>query len=200
MTAGVVFAKTAKGVAEIDSRAAGLSARVRRVLIFVDGKRSVAALRELVQADDLTHTLGALEELGLIEVASVVEAPAVSRAGVQTSVAVPAVASSAVAAVAPPLAPQAVAAGQRLPSIYAFLGDGTEDDPRRFDMSRNFMGNTLRTFVGPVGATSLIDRIDTALDRSALRALFDEWYHAIVMSREGKRQAEDLRSKLLEII
>lgn len=183
MTSGVIFAKTARGLAEIEARAAGLSARVRRVLIFVDGKRPVSVLRDLTQADDLTHTLGLLEEMGLIEVAAIAasEAPAAGethgRAG-----------------------PAPVPAGERLPSIYAFRGDGSEADAKRLEMSRNFMGNTLRTFVGPVGATSLMERIDAAVDRRELRAVFDEWYHAMVMSRDGKRQAEELRGKLLEIV
>jgi len=30
--------------------------------------------------------------------------------------------------------------------------------------------------------------------------LYDEWYHAIVMSRDGKREAEGLRAKLLDVI
>ena len=38
---GVIFAKTRKGHEEIETRSGGLSPRVRRVLIFVDGKRSV---------------------------------------------------------------------------------------------------------------------------------------------------------------
>ena len=33
-----------------------------------------------------------------------------------------------------------------------------------------------------------------------MRQLFDEWYHAIVSSRDGRRQAEHLRGKLLEVI
>ena len=37
---GVVFAKTRKGQDEIATKAGGLSPRVRRVLIFVDGKIS----------------------------------------------------------------------------------------------------------------------------------------------------------------
>ncbi|AYH44134.1 hypothetical protein [Azoarcus sp. DN11] len=65
---GVIFAKTAKGQEEFVSRSGGLSPRVRRVLILVDGRRTVSELRELVAADDLTHTLGSLEELGMIEV------------------------------------------------------------------------------------------------------------------------------------
>lgn len=184
MTSGVIFAKTAQGLAEIEARTAGLSARVRRVLIFVDGKRPVSVLRDLTQADDLTHTLGSLEEMGLIEVAAVAASEALGTAGEPR----------------PGGRPAPVPPGERLPSIYAFRGDGREADPERLEMSRNFMGNTLRTFVGPVGATSLMERIDAAVDRLELRAVFDEWYHAMVMSRDGKRQAEELRGKLLEIV
>ena len=46
----VIFTKTERGHAEITSRAGGLSPRVRRVLIFVDGKRTVAELRERITA------------------------------------------------------------------------------------------------------------------------------------------------------
>ena len=50
---GVVFAKTQKGHDEIATKAGGLTPRVRRVLIFVDGKRSVEELRTMLLADDL---------------------------------------------------------------------------------------------------------------------------------------------------
>jgi hypothetical protein len=33
-----------------------------------------------------------------------------------------------------------------------------------------------------------------------LRSYYDEWYLAIVTSREGRREAESLRSKLLAVI
>ena len=66
---GTAFAKTPKGHEEITSKAGGLSPRVRRVLIFVDGKRTVDELRGMLQSDDLQHTLGMLEEAGYIELA-----------------------------------------------------------------------------------------------------------------------------------
>ena len=169
---GVVFAKTVKGQMEIASRAGGLTPRQRRVLIFVDGKRTVEELRGLVQSDDLQHTLGLLEEDGFIEVASVVNA---------TGTVAPA-----------PATP--------LPSITAF-GDLPEPpDPQRLQRARNFMMNTLNTFVGSLGASALLDRLENAVGHEGLRALYDEWYHAIVMSREGKREAEALRTKLLQVI
>ena len=169
---GVVFAKTVKGQLEIASRTGGLTPRQRRVLIFVDGKRTVEELRGLVQSDDLQHTLGLLEEDGFIEVTSLVTA-----AGTATPA---------------PAAP--------LPSITAFGELPEPHDPMRLQRARNFMVNTLNTFVGSLGASALLDRLENAAGHEGLRALYDEWYHAIVMSREGKREAEALRTKLLQVI
>lgn len=167
----VVFAKTRKGQEEITAKAGGLSPRVRRALIFVDGKRSVDELRGMLQSDDLQHTLGMLEEDGYIEMVGVAEGTRV------------------VAAPAPPLT--GVAAFRALPMVT---------DPMRLQMARNFMTNTLNAFVGSLGASSLLDRIEQADSHEALRAAYDEWYHAIVISRNGKREAETLRAKLLEVI
>ena len=72
-----VFVKTSKGVEEIESRRGGLTPRVRRVLILIDGKRRVEDIREMAVADDLTHTLGVLEESGYIELV----APVADKAG-----------------------------------------------------------------------------------------------------------------------
>lgn len=168
---GVVFAKTPRGHDEITSKAGGLTPRVRRVLIFVDGKRPVDELREMLQSDDLQHTLGMLEEEGYIEVRGIA-----GPGGVAQPVATP------------------------MPPITAFIELTANPDPQRLQHARNFMANTLNTFVGSLGASSLLERIDAAENHTELRELFDEWYHTMVMSREGKRQAEDLRSKLLQVI
>ncbi|HOY02511.1 hypothetical protein [Zoogloea sp.] len=169
---GVIFAKTRKGHEEIETRSGGLSPRVRRVLIFVDGKRSVEDLRGMLQYDDLQHTLGMLEEDGFIEM--------IGPAG------------SATASI--PVAPVSQ------PSLTAFRLHPPGDDPVRLQQARNFMLNTLNAFVGALGTSSLQDRVEAARSPAELRALFDEWYHAIVSSRDGRREAEQLRGKLLEVI
>lgn len=166
----VIFAKTDKGQAEIANRSGGLSPRVRRVLIFVDGKRPVEALRDMLQHDDLQHTLGLLEEEGFIEMAGRSGADGV-RAPLQAS-----------------------------PSTTAFRQHPPGDEVLRLQQARNFMQNTVNAFVGAVGTSSLQDRIAAARDQEALRQLFDEWYRAIVSSRDGRRQAEHLRGKLLDVI
>lgn len=168
---GVVFAKTRKGQDEIATKAGGLSPRVRRVLIFVDGKRSVDELRSMLQSDDLQHTLGMLEEVGYIELARVTDSAGNS------------------------VPPQAA-----LPPITAFGDLPNSADPVRLQQARNFMANTLNAFVGALGTSSLLERIEQAAGHADLRSLYDEWYHAIVMSRDGKREAEALRTKLLAVI
>lgn len=167
----VVFHKTAKGVEEMEKRSHGLSPKVRRVLIMIDGKRSVDALREMALSDDLSHTIGALEEEGFIEVAAMATA-----AGL-----VPAPAGA-------------------LPSITAFRDDPAPNDPMRLQMSRNFMANTVNAFAGSLGNSSLLERISAAGSLDDLRRCFPEWYQAIVMSRDGRREAEALRAKLLETV
>lgn len=167
----VIFAKTERGHAEITSRAGGLSPRVRRVLIFVDGKRTVAELRDMLQYDDLQHTLGLLEEEGYIEMAGV---PGPGGRAHETPAA--------------------------MPSMTTFRLHPPGDDPVRLQKARNFMLNTLNAFVGALGTSSLQDRIEAARNQADLRALFDEWYYAIVSSRDGRREAEHLRGKLLEVI
>jgi hypothetical protein len=167
---GVIFAKTPKGQQEIETRAGGLSPRVRRVLIFVDGKRSVEALRSVLQSDDLQHTLGMLEEDGFISMVTVA-GPAGEK-----------------------IAPHP------LPSLAAFRLHPPGDDPVRLQKARNFMLNTLNAYVGGLGTSSLQDRVEAARTQADLRSLFDEWYHAVVSSRDGRREAEQLRGKLLEVI
>lgn len=167
----VVFAKTALGLDEINRRGGGLTPRQRRVLILIDGRRSVAELRELVQSDDLQHTLGLLEETGYVELAATLDV---------TGAAAPAFGE--------------------LPSITAFGPLPAELDPLRLQQARNFMANTIKAFVGALGASSLLLRIEGAVDHQGLRLLFDEWYHAVVSSREGRREAEALRGKLLQVI
>lgn len=168
----VVFAKTPKGQEEMERRSGGLTPRVRRVLIFVDGKRTVDDLRAMAAADDLTHTLGMLEEDGYIQVVATQD-----KAGKIT----------------------ATSAGQSLPSITAFR-DLSKTDEMSLAKARNFMNNTVNVFAGSVGTSTLIDHIQKAQSHAELRASFDDWYYVIVSSRDGKREAEGLRTKLLEVL
>jgi hypothetical protein len=67
MQPGDVLAKTEKGLQEIQHRGAALTAAARRVLILVDGQRSVADLvHELAHHADVAVLLDQLQVLGLV--------------------------------------------------------------------------------------------------------------------------------------
>lgn len=168
---GVVFAKTARGQEEMATRSGGLSPRVRRVLILIDGKRDVDQLREMVQSDDLTHTLGELEEAGYIEPVALADT-----------------------------AGGAVAVDGSLPPITAFRELPATPVTPELELARNFMINTLKTFFGPYEKLSIIEPVFVARSHEEMRQYFDVWYAAIVSSRDGRRRAEELRTRLLQVI
>ena len=81
----IIYRKSAKGVAEIETRAHRLPPRLRSVLIIIDGKRSASELKGLIlaQADE---TLASLLEQGFIEaVGSAPAAPARAFAAPMTA-------------------------------------------------------------------------------------------------------------------
>ena len=62
-----IFHKTPLGFEEIVGRKHGLTPRMRRCLIMVDGKRSLSELMTTLQGEDITPLIQALEIEGFIE-------------------------------------------------------------------------------------------------------------------------------------
>lgn len=63
----IVYTKTAKGVAEVAARGGTLSLSARRILIMVDGKRSVADLAPLARPGEIDGLIATLETQGFIQ-------------------------------------------------------------------------------------------------------------------------------------
>jgi len=63
----IVFAKTPKGVAEINARSGALTLQARRVLIMIDGRRQVAELTAVVRTGEFDGIISTLESQGMIE-------------------------------------------------------------------------------------------------------------------------------------
>ena len=63
----VVFSRTGKGKDEIETRQYRLSAKLRMVLILVDGVSDVGKLAEKGGAPDLAAALEELSQLGFIQ-------------------------------------------------------------------------------------------------------------------------------------
>lgn len=67
MDGSIVYSKTPKGVAEVAARSAQLSMTTRRVLIMVDGKRTVDELAVLLRPGEIDAVITQLENAGLIQ-------------------------------------------------------------------------------------------------------------------------------------
>ena len=84
MDGTLIYAKTPKGVAEVAARTAQLSMTTRRVLIMMDGKRTVDELSVLVRPGEIDAIVGQLESAGLAHnasgTASIEPAPAIGNA------------------------------------------------------------------------------------------------------------------------
>lgn len=83
MDGTLIYAKTPKGVAEVAARSAQLSMTARRVLIMMDGKRTINELAVLVRPGEIEGIVNQLEGGGLAEKASAdasLEVPTVNGA------------------------------------------------------------------------------------------------------------------------
>ena len=67
MDGSLVYSKTPKGVAEVAARSAQLSMTTRRVLIMVDGKRTIDELAVLLRPGEIDAVITQLENAGLIQ-------------------------------------------------------------------------------------------------------------------------------------
>jgi hypothetical protein len=70
MDGKLIYAKTPKGVAEVAARTAQLSMTTRRVLIMMDGKRTVDELSVLVRPGEIDAIVDQLESAGLAQKAA----------------------------------------------------------------------------------------------------------------------------------
>src|SRR5512133_2379985 len=75
MDGTLIYAKTPKGVAEVAARTAQLSMTTRRVLIMMDGKRTVDELAMLVRPGEIDGIVNQLEAAGLAQRAGDSPAP-----------------------------------------------------------------------------------------------------------------------------
>lgn len=99
MDGSLIYAKTPKGVAEVGARGAQLSMVTRRVLIMMDGKRTVDELAVYVRAGEIGAIITQLESEGLAEKAGAIAATTVAPLAVTES-------ASPEAPAVPPSAPE----------------------------------------------------------------------------------------------
>lgn len=170
MSTAQVYVKTPKGIEEMNSRSFGLTPRLRRVLIMVDGKRKNEEIIGMFTDGDSAAMLNSLIQDGFIAPLS----SHVSAVSIQTDNA--AAVSKQSDHVAPPL-----------------------DDVQRFVMAKNFMSNTIKTFLGGMGS-GLVNQIEKCGNLDELRPHYKAWREAITMTRDGRKQAEELEKRLAALL
>ena len=162
----LVFTKTSQGRSEIDNRTGGLSAKARRLLILIDGQRTLA---ELGTASGLGEELGIWLEQLLS--AGMIESPHGARpvAALAGTLPLPEVPTAAIAAPQPPAAPEAAA---------------ITIDPARLLEAKQLMLDTAQRYLGLMGR-DVTARISAAEDVGALRSCIARWTTAMRETREG---------------
>ncbi len=173
-----VFEKTLKGQEEVKNKTHNLSMIERRVLIFIDGKRTLDDLRSLPGVKDLDGVLSLLSTQGYI-----VQMAEVKKASASVSEASPSASHH------PPGEPDSPF--RKLPETF---------QPDKFNMAKHYMINTLNHFKGFYGATRLVREIDACQTHEELRGFYDAWCERIDGTRAGNKQGEKLRQDLLDVL
>jgi hypothetical protein len=164
--------KTPEGMAELEARAHGLSPLARRLLIFVDGQRTAADLQQLMGKTEVGPLLESLIACGCV----------VWPGGVPAAGAGATAAAGAVAASAEPVWP---------------IEPRT---PKQIEMAKNFMINTLITFVGQYANPDLMKKVQAATDSSVLRDSLQDWKRCIETSTAGARRLKELEAELRKVL
>ncbi|MFW5332982.1 hypothetical protein [Hydrogenophaga sp. ZJX-1] len=185
-----VYAKTAVGQQEIQTRSLGLSPLVRRILVLVDGKRSGSELAPFLSGNgDIEEILGQLLTLDCVE-AQARTKPMASQA-----------------AAAPAPAPAATAtstatnegvesSSSEIPGLPSAGSRSAKDN----EMARNFMINSVNSIIGQNMRVSLVHDIFHAETTEQLRVVYHAWASSMSNHGMGAKRLPELREKLFKVL
>jgi hypothetical protein len=209
MSQARVYSKTEAGLDEVQSRQAGLNARVRQLLILVDGKRSVGELSRMMACTEFDEFLALLELRGLVVLKSLdkpVSSAVATPAPESPSTEIPVTESASMfresasylgagstdrrntedsLALAPSAVLQSIPAMPRSP------------DQVRLDLDRLNMSRLLQETVGPL-AEDLCYRIARASRRAELAELFVASL-TVVELMSGRKAADRFVEKMKQM-
>ena len=178
-----IFAKTALGQQEVQSRAMGLTPLVRRLLILVDGKRSGQELAAFVNGHAVSELLDELLQRQCIE-----------------TVAASAVQATAAAAPAPAPAAEKTATERMREAALAGLPPPESRGAKDVEMARNFMTNTVNTIFQPNTRLTLLKAIFDCRSAAEVRAVYPRWSDAIASSAIGAKRLPEFHDKLFKVL
>ncbi len=154
-----IFRKTEAGVAEVQARALGLRAELRRLLILIDGTATIDRLAAFVRGSEVEFLLAELATLGLIVPAS--DTPTVGI-------------GAAIGKGVGSAGPVTISAGGIKPASGYAAGDGLpEPTAAQVQAVRRAAVHTLHAILGP-GADRLAIRIENCKDAQQMRTAINE--------------------------
>jgi hypothetical protein len=158
-----IFRKTSAGDQEILTRQLGLSAKQRRVLILIDGEKSIGALNRLVLAADLLPAISRLKELELIQSEQNQQLEQIK------------------------IKPQPIQAPQTIQVQY--LTAKPTLDSVRLNAIKALMIDSSESLLGVFGKT-LVEKIKVLNDESELSSTITQWNLSLRESKKGQHHAE----------
>lgn len=168
-----LYVKTDKGRQEIETRAGGLPAKLRRLLIMIDGRKTLDELMSQTGLSiDMDSMLQQLQDGGYVDLEGVAP-PSLAQAASWVPV------QSVVTSTNIPSAPAPVTAVPQ-------YGPVSEVD---LATARGLMLECARIYLGLMGA-ALVRRIEAAAGEAALRACVPAWHMALRESKSGRAVAE----------
>ena len=185
-TKRTIFAKTALGQQQIQTRDLGLSPIGRRALVLVDGKRTADELSVfLVGKGDIAEVLEQLLQLGCIEAVGQAPAATTSRA-----------AASHERMAAAHTAGEPDDTGADLAGLPPADSRSAQDN----EMARNFMINSINAIIGQNMRVTLVTNIFQAQGSEGLRKVYRDWETSMAGHSAGARRLPELREKLFKIL
>lgn len=175
-----VFAKTALGQQEIQSRALGLPPLARRLLVLIDGKRTGQELAMYAPGQDLATLLQPLISHGCIDTPQ----STAGRSTLPTGTTAPATVK---------------AATDTHPDLVR-LPDAHERSAKEVEMARNFMTNTINTIIGQNTRFTLIKSIHASATADDLRRTYPAWLEAMAGNSVGLKRLTELQDKLFKVL
>ncbi len=172
--AEAIFIKTAKGHDEISQRRFGLDTRQRRVLILIDGTKTVSSLKRVIPGDGFDEIISELAGNGFISLAA---------AGARNTAA-----RAAHAATHEPAQSAQSLRAASLPESAADNQPTPQQDAESIRQVKDFMTTTATTYLGLLSA-DVIHRIERAKGAAQLMTVVGHWHMALRESKQGSRFA-----------
>lgn len=186
LSGAAVYAKTDAGRAEINTRSLGLTPLQRRLLILVDGQRTLAELTLFITGQDVPALMAQIEAAGCV-------APVAS--GAHASASRPAAApSDGVAAATTDL----LQAEHDL--FLSRLPPPEQRSAKEVDMAKNYMTNTVNTIYQPYTRLTLLEAIAACRSAQDTRQVYLQWADTLRQSAIGAKRLPEFQTKLAQVL